>query len=245
MSDRIALQLYSVRDLANQNYEAAIRKVADFGYRAVETAGFPGSSAQAAKKLFNDLGMTVVAAHTPSPVGEKKNEVLETLEALGKPRMVVTQIGPNDVTSLETIKVLCDRLNEGYEVASANGILYGIHNHWWEFGTLDGRLIHDIMKEGLNPGIFFEIDTYWAQVAGVDPSIIVRSLGARAPLLHIKDGPATREAAMTAVGDGIMDVRNILKAAGNVNPWQIVELDRCDTDMLEAVRKSYQYLSSL
>ena len=50
---------------------------------------------------------------------------------------------------------------------------------------------------------------------------------------------------MVAVGDGAMDFPSILEAAaGNVD-WAIVELDRCATDMLEAVAKSHSYLAGL
>ncbi|MBE0698361.1 MAG: sugar phosphate isomerase/epimerase, partial [Anaerolineaceae bacterium] len=209
------------------------------------TAGFPGTTPEAAVKLFAELGITIVAAHTGLPMGNKKNEVLDTLAALGKPRMVCTQIGPADVENLETIKALCDRLNEGYEVANSNGISYSIHNHWWEFGKINGRLIHHYMLDLLNPGILLEVDTYWVKVAGPDPVEIVKNLGARAPLLHIKDGPGNKEAAMTAVGDGIMDIPAILKAAGTNAKWLIVELDRCDGDIMAAVNKSYDYLATL
>ena len=245
MTDHIALQLYTVRDLAGQDYEGTIRKVAAIGYKAVETAGFPGTTAEAAAKLFKELGLTVAAAHVGLPLGEKKNEILEALDALGKPRLLCTQIGPNDVKSMDTIQALCDRLNEGYTVAKANGLAFGIHNHWWEFGELDGRLIHHIMLEKLNPGIDFEVDTYWVKVAGCDPAKIVSDLGARAPLLHVKDGPANKEDGMTAVGDGVMDFPTIFKAAGQNAKWWIVEMDRCDTDVMEAVKKSYNYLAGL
>lgn len=246
MSDRIALQLYSIRDVAAQKgYEAAVREIAGMGYKAVETAGFPGTTAEAGKRLFDVLGLTVTSAHVGLPVGERKNEILDQVDALGKPPLICTQIGPNDVTSLATIKDLCERLNQGYQAAKERGMQFGIHNHWWEFGELDGKLIHHLMIEQLDPGIFFEIDTYWVKVAGKDPVKIVSDLDTRAPLLHIKDGPATREAAMTAVGDGVMDVPSILQAAGdNAKHW-VVELDRCDTDILEAVRKSHQYLSNV
>lgn len=246
MSDKIALQLYSVRDeAAKLGYETAVRKVAAMGYRAVETAGFPGTTPKAAVKLFKDLGLEVVAAHTGLPLGDRKNEIIESLEALGKPRLVCTQIGPDDVKTLDTIKALCDRLNEGYGVAKASGISFGIHNHWWEFGEVDGRLAHHLMLEMLDPGIFFEVDTYWVKVGGSDPSEVVKNLGDRAPLLHIKDGPGNREEPMTAVGDGIMDIPAMLKAVGAEDKWLIVELDRCGTDMLEAVKKSYDFLAKL
>ena len=246
MTAQIALQLYSLREVANaQGYEDTIRKVAAMGYQAVETAGFPGSTAEAAAKLFKELGLTVAAAHVGLPLGEKKNEILEALEALGKPRLVCTHIRPTDMESIDTIKAICDKLNESYAICKANGLEFGIHNHWWEFGELNGRLIHHIMLELLDPGIDFEIDTYWVKVAGCDPAKIVRDLGARAPLLHVKDGPGDKEHAMTAVGDGIMDFASIFKASGDIAKFWIVELDRCDTDVMAAVKKSYDYLAGL
>jgi sugar phosphate isomerase/epimerase len=244
MTKRIALQLYSVRELANQDYEGVVRKVAAMGYDGVETAGFPGTTAEAAAKLFKELGLTVTSAHVPLPLGENQQMVLETMEALGKPALVCTQIRPEDVKTMETIRALCDRLNQGYEVAKANDLAYGIHNHWWEFGEVDGRMVHHIMKDLLDTGIFFELDTYWIKVAGRDPAAIVESLGSRVPMLHIKDGPATHEDPMTAVGDGVMNIPAILKSAVP-DVWQIVEMDRCATDILEATRKSYDYLSNL
>jgi sugar phosphate isomerase/epimerase len=246
MSAQIALQLYSIRDVvASTSYEAAVRQVAEMGYPAVETAGFPGTTVEAAAKLFTELGLTVVAAHTGLPVGEHKNEILDSIFALGKPTLVCTQIGPNDVKTVDDICALCERLNEGYEVAAANGISYSIHNHWWEFGEVSGRLVHDYMLEQLNPGITFEIDTYWVKVGGIDPAVIVKNLGARVPLLHIKDGPGNKEQAMTAVGDGVMDVKKILEASGSNAKALIVELDHCDTDIMVAVKKSYDYLAGL
>lgn len=243
MAKKIALQLYSIRDV-KLDYETKIRKVAAMGYPAVETAGFPGSSAEAAAKLFKELGLTVSSAHVGLPVGEAKNQILETMEALGKPPLICTQIGPNDVKSMDTIKALCDRLNEGYAVAKENGLVFAIHNHWWEFDTVDGRLAHDIMLELLDPGILFEIDTYWVKVGGSDPVQLLKKLGKRAPFLHIKDGPAVKDQPMTAVGDGVMDVPTILKAA-LPDAWEVVEMDSCATDVMVAAKKSYVYLASL
>ena len=47
---------------------------------------------------------------------------------------------------------------------------------------------------------------------------------------------------MTAVGDGVQNWPHILAAGEAHAEWLIVELDRCGTDMLTAVEKSYQYL---
>ena len=118
----------------------------------------------------------------------------------------------------------------------------GYHNHWFEFVQVDGRSAFDLFLEALDPRIVLEIDIYWAQTGGVDPAALVKELGPRVPLLHVKDGPCTEADAMVAVGDGRVDVPGVLGANDAVE-WHIVELDRCDTDMWGAVERSYEYLT--
>ena len=67
---------------------------------------------------------------------------------------------------------------------------------------------------------------------------------ARLPLLHIKDGTLEKDAPHVAVGSGKLDMPAIIGAADpNVLEWLMVELDNCATDMTEAVRQSYAYLT--
>ena len=98
------------------------------------------------------------------------------------------------------------------------------------------------MAELLEPDILFELDTYWIKTAGVDPAKIVKEMGKRSPVLHIKDGPAMKGVPMTAVGKGVMDFPAIFAAAKGNLEWSIVELDACATDMFEAVEASFCYL---
>jgi sugar phosphate isomerase/epimerase len=67
----------------------------------------------------------------------------------------------------------------------------------WIHRELFKRLIRDI---------FFELDIYWIQTAGQDPAEMVKRIGKRAPLLHIKDGPCDLGKPMVAVGEGAVDV---------------------------------------
>jgi sugar phosphate isomerase/epimerase len=244
MSKRIALQLYSVREEAGNDYEATIRKVAAMGYPSVQTAGFPGTTPEKAARLFKELGLTVNSAHESLPIGPQQQQVLETMDALGKPALICAEIGPKNVETMDAIKELCDRLNEGCQVANKHGLVFGIHNHWWEFGQVGGRRVHEVMLELLNPEVLFEIDTYWAKVGGADPVAVIKNLGKRAPFLHIKDGPLVQRQPQVAVGDGKMDFGPIF-AAALPDAWQIVELDECATDMMQAVKRSYDYLARL
>jgi sugar phosphate isomerase/epimerase len=89
----IALQLYSLRELLAADYAAGVRKAAEIGYAGVETAGFPGTTPQAAAQLFQELGLTVCSAHSPLPLGDKQAEVLDTMAALGCSRLPLEATG--------------------------------------------------------------------------------------------------------------------------------------------------------
>nr|MDJ0789767.1 sugar phosphate isomerase/epimerase [Myxococcota bacterium] len=96
--------------------------------------------------------------------------------------------------------------------------------------------------ERIDPEIFAEVDIYWAQVGGAVPSALLSRLGERARLLHVKDGPADApESDMTAVGAGSVAIAETLGAAPAAE-WHIVELDRCATDLFEAVEASHAFL---
>jgi sugar phosphate isomerase/epimerase len=242
MTTPVALQLYTIRDLLAQDFEGTIREVADMGYIGLETANMFGGSPGSAARLFGELGLTVVGAHSPLPLGDEKQEVLDTLGALDCKRLVVAWQPPEKYKSLDGIKSICDTLNEGAAVARANGLRLGYHNHWFEYQLVENRIPVDVMLEHLDPDVFFEVDVYWVQTAGQDPVQVVRRLGSRAPLLHIKDGPCQMEAPMTALGEGVVDIPGVVAAGASSTEWLVVELDHCATDIMEAVRKSYEYL---
>ncbi len=237
----VALQLYSVRAYAEDDFEATVRRVAKMGYAGVEPAGFPGTTPKEAGRLFRELGLAVPSAHLPMPLGEHQHEAIASMQAIGSTRIVSGQ-GPDAFVSLDEIKRTCERFNEAAAVARANGMAFGIHNHWWEFTPVEGKMPYQVMLAHLDPDVFFQVDTYWVQTAGADVVAVLKELGDRAPLLHIKDGPCTRGEPMTAIGDGVMDFPRILEAAGETPEWLIVELDRCAGDMMIAVEKSVAYL---
>jgi len=239
----IAVQLYTVRDLLEMNFKAVVTQIAEMGYVGVETAGFPNISVLEASDLFADLGLQVCSAHTQLPYGKQKNQVIELADALEVNR-VVSSTPRDSFESVDKVKELCERWNEAAEVAEEFDLELGMHNHWWEFSQVEGRSAFDIMLEEMNENIFFQIDTYWVNTGGGNAESVVESLGERAPLLHIKDGPCTPDGDMVAVGEGKMEFAPIVEASHGASDWLIVELDRCATDMMEAVEKSYQYLVS-
>ena len=242
----IALQLYSVRKDLENDFAGVIHKVADMGFTAVETAGFPGSTAKDAADLFKSLNLKVVAAHSPLPLGNNKSEVLDNVLTIGADTLMAAWFDPNTYfKSLDGIKQVREMLNEAYDICQAYNLKLGYHNHWFEYWKFDGKYAGDIIRDGLAPEVVFEVDTYWVQTAGADPIQAIKTLGPRAEFIHIKDGPCTIEDPMVAAGEGKMNFPPIIQAAKTNAKWFIVELDRCATNMLEAVEKSYKYLAKM
>ena len=238
----ISVQLYSLREESATNFDAVLSRLAAIGYKGVEPFNLYGKSPAAFKAQVEDLGMAVSSSHHPWANRAEPNEVIDTLGALGLDR-AAGGFGPADFADMDAVKRTADTINALIEGLEPHGIDLFLHNHWWEFAEIDGKLGYRHIAERC-PKVCFEVDTYWAANFGaVDVAAEVARVKDRAPLLHIKDGPLERDKAHVAVGDGRMDIPGVIAAADpNVLEWLIVELDACDTDMMTAVEGSYRYL---
>jgi len=246
MPKPIALQLYTVREALANDFAGVVRRIADIGYVGVEpfAGAFASTSAQDAARLFSDLGLEVIGSHAPMPLGDDRSKALDLMAALGSRRLIVPWLPPEDFASVDAIRSVSDRLNEANAVARANGLQLLYHNHWQEYGPVNGRYAYQVMLESVEPTVNLEIDTYWVKAAGRDPVEVVKEIGARAPLLHIKDGPGVRGRPQVAVGQGTLDIPGIIQAGENSAELLVVELDECATDMMTAVEQSYRYLTA-
>ena len=238
----ISVQLYSLREESAQDFDAVLARLAAVGYAGVEPFNLFGKSPAAFKAQVEDLGMAVSSSHHPWANRAPPNEVVDTVKALGLNR-AAGGFGPGDFESMDAVKRTADTINGLVGALSEQGVDLFLHNHWWEFAEIDGKLGFEHIAERC-PGVQFEIDTYWAANFGaVDVAAAVRQVAARVPLLHIKDGPLVRDEAHVALGDGKMDIPGVIDAADpDVLEWLIVELDACDTDMMTAVERSHAYL---
>jgi sugar phosphate isomerase/epimerase len=238
----ISLQLYTLREASQKDFPAVIKAVGAMGYTGVEPAGFYGLAPREVRKIVEDQGMKISSSHGPWASPDNLQEVIDTAGELGV-TLVASGFGKEQFANLAAIRQTAEKVNRMEERLRAAGLTLFLHNHWWEFETVDGRLAYDLFAE-LSPKVSFEIDTYWAANFGaVDPVAVVARYARRAPLLHIKDGPLVREKPMVAVGSGKIDVRRVIGAADpKVLQWLVVEMDECATDMHQAVRESYDWL---
>ena len=242
-SKPLAVQLYSAREELARDFEGTVRQIAAMGYAGVEPyGGMPGALADNAA-LFRELELEVCCSHIGYPDDDSKDSVLELAAAFDATRVAIAFMPPAEFETVGAIKATCERLNAAGEWARSHGLSLSYHNHWWEYKQLNGVATLDLMLDELSDAVSLEIDTYWVQVGGLDAMDVLRQAGARSPLVHLKDGPVDVDGNMTAVGGGKMDMPALVAVSQPTTDWYIVELDRCATDMLDAIADSYSYLT--
>jgi len=208
-----------------------------------------GMTAEQYKGLLDDLGLQMITGPGPKPD-------LSNLDGIGKLKklfgfeFVVGGFGWDEFKTLESIRKTADLVNLMTAALKPHQLKLALHNHFWEFDRINGRIAQDYIAE-LCPDVLFQIDVYWATNFGAnDAAEQVKRFSARTPLLHIKDGLMERPAGMpfggpmSAVGAGKVNIKGAVAAADQqVLKWLIVEIDNCAGDRLEAVEASYRYLA--
>ncbi|WP_405578922.1 sugar phosphate isomerase/epimerase family protein [Streptomyces sp. NBC_01190] len=244
MATPLSIQLYTLRDQIAADRDGSLARLAEIGYRSVE-AYDPTADPAGFRKTVDELGIGVAATHAYALFTKEADEVFEAVAAIGTDLAIVPGgIDHDEFTTLDGLRRTADLLNGFAAKAAPHGIRIGYHNHWWELEPrFDGRPALEVLAGFLAPGVFLEVDTYWAAVGGADVPELLRALGDRVLALHVKDGPGVKDEPHTAVGKGAIDVPSILAAAPDA--VRIVELDSCATDVFEAVAESHAYLTAL
>jgi len=154
MTPKITVQLYSVRDLAKQDYAGTIRAIAETGFGNVEPAGYPGTTAKDAAKLFKELGLNAPSAHIGLPVGDAKNAIIEEALLMGH-KYLITGCPPKfneHYTSLDKVKAMAELYCEADANVAPHGLQVGYHNHDWDLSVVDGRRSYQVFLENTPRG---------------------------------------------------------------------------------------------
>ena len=72
----IGLQLYSVRDALNNDFEGTLKAVSEMGYDGVEFAGIAGKSAEEVKALCKKYNLIPISAHVSLKEMHLKKNIL-------------------------------------------------------------------------------------------------------------------------------------------------------------------------
>jgi sugar phosphate isomerase/epimerase len=196
----VGIQLYTVNDDLKKDPAGTLKKIAQIGYREVETAGFATLSAAQFRELVRDAGLRAPSAHLGFGM-EDTGKLLDDARTLGAEYVVSSVLLPGapkgmqdffrivDNMTADDFRAIAAKANEIGQKAKAVGLKYAYHNHNFEFRDLGGgKTGYEILLQETDPSLVkFEADCGWMKVAGKDPIEYLTRHGDRFAMLHIKD----------------------------------------------------------
>lgn len=265
----VAIQVYSVRDDAQADFEGTLAKIKEMGYDGVEFAGLYGRTADEVKKACEKFDLVPVSAHVPL-VEMLKNPygVLSQYAEIGCKYVAIPYLSPEYRPGTPNFEYLVSFAEILGRAAKKLGLQLLYHNHDFEFVKIDGKYALDILYDTVPADLLkTELDTCWVNIGGEDPAGYIRKYTGRAPVVHLKDffgeksdnmyeligieskGPVRPQGfEFRPVGAGIQNFPEIIRASYDAGAeWLVVEQDKPSMDLtaMECAAKSIEYLRSI
>ncbi|MBW4083332.1 sugar phosphate isomerase/epimerase [Paenibacillus sp. S150] len=243
---KIGLQLYTLREELEQDFEGTLRKVAELGYSGVEFYHFFGRTAEEVSALLQETGLVPLGAHRPydAMLNDTEQEISFNL-AIGNRNLIVpylTEEQRNWEEAVKGLRIIGEKCN-------AQGAVLSYHNHDFEFTEqFGGRTVFDgIFEEVPAELLQVEMDTCWVYYGGYDPVEYIRKYAGRLPIIHLKDMRKREDGSAETVvlGEGEVNLAAILEAADAAGAeWAVVEQDYCSRSPLESVADSLKWIKA-
>ncbi len=270
MKPRVAIQLYSVRDEAERDFEGTVTALKEMGYEGVELAGFYGLEPKRIGETLARVGLRPVSAHVPfAEMRADMKKVLSDYQAVGVKHIAVPYLVDEDRPENGNFSKTVEDINCFAKMAKEVGITLSYHNHDFEFVMMkDNEYALDYMYRVIPQELLCaELDTCWVKVAGEDPVSYVKKYASRSPLLHLKDYAGKKSGKMYGLiglktenlgenagdfefrplGKGVQDMDSIVDAAEECGvEWIIYEQDEPTNGMtrMECARVSREWLKN-
>jgi sugar phosphate isomerase/epimerase len=269
ISRDIGIQLYTLAKPLSDDFTGTIQKLAEFGYKNLEFAGpyyfsteeeiknnplvsmmglsgygYHGHTPEEIRSMLDDLGLVSRSVHiSDASLKHSMDEAIRAAGIIGQEYILSPAFFGH---SADDYKAAADLYNQFGEKCKSAGIRYGYHTHSQEFAIYDGVTAFDILVQNTDPELCcFEVDLFWAAVAGVDPVKLIEQYPGRVKLLHIKEMThkmdriyASNEPfdnmslAMelmqnqTIIGEGIIDFKGIISQVDDAGiDYMVIESD--------------------
>ncbi|WP_223649196.1 sugar phosphate isomerase/epimerase family protein [Hymenobacter psoromatis] len=244
----IGLQLYTVRTEMLQDAKGTLARVAQLGYKEIESASsakghYYGLSAKEIKQVTRDLGLTLRSGHVQ--IDEHWARTIDEAAEAGQQYLICSTM-PSTGQTASNYERVADVFNKSAEACRKAGLLFGYHNHEYEFEQENGQIFYDILLAKTDPTlVHMELDLGWVVAAGQDPLRYFERYPGRFPLWHLKDVKPDK-AVSTELGTGRVPVVPLLQHAQQAGlKYFFVEQEDYQTSALDSARRDIEYLRQL
>lgn len=238
MKTKIGLQIYSIREKCDQDFENVLKQVAAAGYDGIEFYSFFNIEADKMKQLLNTYNLKAMGTHTNFDV--LQNDLDGLIRYMTTIESQYVGLAGYACEDRDGWLKFCEKFDKVGEKLRQNGISLLYHNHAHEFEQkFDGETVQEIILKNTSPeNVSLEVDCYWVRYADLDPETYLKNNINRIKTIHLKD-MSTDDRKMTEVGTGINNCSklfNIVKDAGF--EWVVIEQDNIYIDQFESIKIS-------
>ncbi|PKH86677.1 sugar phosphate isomerase/epimerase family protein [Colwellia sp. Bg11-28] len=228
---KLSVQLWSVKDAINQDFNGTLKTLSNMGFDGVEFAGELGSYANDAKalKLFLDsIDLKASGAHVSFEQLDQDN-FQKTVDFYHQLQVDTLIIGLDDRSwhpqGIEEVVKLLNQLDTKLEPYN---IKTGFHNHEHEFDNFKGTTYWDYLAMNTKDSVVLQQDVGWTTYAGKDAVEYVYKYPNRSFTTHYRVCiPEGVKGKQPIIGRDTIDWLRLLKANINVGgtKWIVVEQD--------------------
>ncbi len=237
---KIGLQLYGLREIAQEDMDKSLNLTAQMGYDMVEFAGFFGHTAEEIKNLLQKHGLLLYGTHTG--VHELQEDTLnETIRFHKELGNKVITIPSYPVCEPGGTGSLIALVNQIAPVLAENGMALHYHNHSAEF-LKGGYPLYDELAEKTT--LQFQLDINHIFAAGYDPLAVMKRYEGRVGSLHLRDSDGLDQPQRT-LGQGKVPVARCYQYGVEHNIPLVVENCCTQPDAITSTQQSIDYLRTL
>ncbi|MFD2627795.1 sugar phosphate isomerase/epimerase family protein [Oceanobacillus kapialis] len=246
---KIGLQLYTVRDAAEEDFHQLLTDVGELGYEGAQFAGFYDASAQEVADTLQKARVKPAGAHVQiHQLQNNLQDVMRYHEKIGNQLIICPYLPETMRQDKAGYMQTAETFNKiGKELKQA-GFQFGYHNHAFEFDSVEDTTGFELLFGNTDPDfVKMELDCYWATYAGHDPNKIIKDYAARCISLHIKDIKVENgDKISTEIGTGTLDIRTLIQSGLDHHvEWFIVEQEHFNGDPLVSAKKNVAALQEM
>lgn len=246
--NNVGIQLYTVRDAMLSDAVDTLKQLAKIGYKELESARsakglYYGLSPKEIKQVTEDLGMTLRSGHVH--IDEDWERTVEAATESGQEYLVCSSL-PSKGQTVSNYQRVADTFSKAAEDCKEAGLIFGYHNHEYEFEKDNGQVLYDILLDQTDPEMVkMEMDLGWVVLAGFDPVTYFERYPGRFPLWHLKDMDKSKLES-TEFGKGAIDIARMMKNADKSDmKYYFVEQEEYEGAPMASVKHNYEYLQNL
>jgi len=239
--ERLGLQLYTVRDAMHADPAGTLAKLSAIGFKHLEHAGysdgkFYGFNIKEFKKILDDNFLNMTSGHVvlsqkhwdinKNDFTDEWKKTLDDAVEIRQKYLISPGMDENLKHDFNAFKAFMDVFNKCGELCISKGLVFGYHNHDFEFTTMfNGERMYDLILSSTDSKLVTQqLDIGNMYPTGAMPLDYIKKYPGRFELLHVKDMIKKDDGKYenTLLGKGILPLKEILKAARKTGTTQFI-----------------------